>query len=93
MSECCKVDFIIEDCPPVPFLIGDGDGVLEMELANPIIRTGVYPDYEGAYQFIPTTEAQVIHTRHSVLMDNITIAPIPKTYGLITYNGSFITVS
>ena len=52
-----------------------------------------YPDYSGEYEFTPQDVEQVIQTKKKVLLDNIIIRPIPQNYGLITYNGSFITVS
>ena len=52
-----------------------------------------YPLYDGEYAFTPTTEEQTIETEGFALLDNITIAPIPNNYGLITWNGSTLTVS
>ena len=52
-----------------------------------------YPDYDGEYEFTPTQETQVVQTRQKVLLENITINPIPSNYGLITWNGSTLTVS
>ena len=49
--------------------------------------------YEGGYVFTPTSETQTVPTMDKVLLDNITINPIPNNYGLITYNGAFIRVS
>lgn len=49
--------------------------------------------YTGAYEFTPTRETQVINIDHKEALRNITINPIPQNYGLITYNGSIITVS
>lgn len=52
-----------------------------------------YPLYDGEYAFIPTNAEQTIPTEGFALLDNITIAPIPNNYGLITWNGSTLTVS
>ena len=49
--------------------------------------------YEGEYRVTPTTEAQTLKTANKLLVENIVINPIPKNYGLITYNGFGITVS
>lgn len=51
------------------------------------------PIYQGEYSVTPTTEAQTLDTDHFYMIDNITINPIPNNYGLITYDGSIITVS
>lgn len=49
--------------------------------------------YTGDYSITPSAEAQVIHTNGKRMTDDITINPIPSNYGLITWNGSVITVS
>ena len=51
------------------------------------------PSYEGDYEVTPSAETQTLNTDHLYMMDNITINPIPSNYGLVTYNGSTITVS
>lgn len=49
--------------------------------------------YEGEYEFTPTQEQQTIQIAGKSASKDIIINPIPNNYGLITYNGSFITVS
>lgn len=49
--------------------------------------------YDGPYEFTPTQETQTVSTAEKLLLDNIVINPIPQNYGLVTYNGSIITVS
>ena len=49
--------------------------------------------YEGDYEFTPTQQQQVIQIAGKAARQDIIINPIPSNYGLITYNGSFITVS
>ena len=49
--------------------------------------------YRGEYEFTPTEEAQILETDHLYMQGDIVINPIPSNYGLITYNGSEITVS
>ena len=51
------------------------------------------PAYTGEYTFTPSTELQVAEVKEKWLTNNITIEPIPNNYGLITYNGTSITVS
>lgn len=57
------------------------------------VRVTQYPDYSGEYEFTPTQETQTIPTDHTVLLNNITINPIPNNYGLISWNGSVLSVS
>lgn len=49
--------------------------------------------YHGDYEFTPSSEQQTIRTAGLVLEENIIIDPIPDNYGLITWDGSVITVS
>lgn len=57
------------------------------------IVTSTVPDYDGPYDFTPSSELQTIETTGFRMTDNVTINPIPNNYGLITWNGSIITVS
>lgn len=52
-----------------------------------------FPRYEGAYEFEPNGTAQTVRTAGTVLMEDIIIDPVPSNYGLITWDGSTITVS
>lgn len=51
------------------------------------------PSYEGPVEVTPSAEGQVLETENLYMTENITIGPIPNNYGLITYNGTTITVS
>lgn len=51
------------------------------------------PVYKGSYEIDPTTEEQTVATNGLVMERDFTIKAIPNNYGLITYNGSIITVS
>jgi hypothetical protein len=63
----------------------DGEGVEFFEaVTNP---------YEGAYEVTPSRQSQVLPTALKNLSQNIVVNPIPSNYGLITWNGSTLTVS
>lgn len=49
--------------------------------------------YTGETVFTPSMEMQIVETRDMYMTDDITINPIPSNYGLITFNGTVITVS
>ena len=51
------------------------------------------PSYTGPYEVTPSAETQTLETDAFYMNGNITINPIPSNYGLITWNGSVITVS
>lgn len=51
------------------------------------------PAYEGDYDVTPAQQEIVLNTQYLRMTDNVRIAPIPNNYGLITWNGSTLTVS
>lgn len=60
----------------------------------PIARTAVERDpYEGDYAITPGAEAVLLSTKDKRMTDDVVINPIPSNYGLITWNGSTLTVS
>lgn len=67
---------------------------LGIDTGTPIVRELVERDpYTGDYVVTPSAETQVLQTKHLRMTDNITVNPVPSNYGLITWNGSFLTVS
>ena len=49
--------------------------------------------YHGEYEITPSSEEQILPTANTRLAHDIVINPIPSNYGLITWNGSVLTVS
>jgi len=50
-------------------------------------------EYTGVTTVTPTQTTQTLPTAGYLLTENITVEPIPSNYGLITWNGSVLTVS
>lgn len=50
-------------------------------------------EYSGPYEFAPGPDAQIVAIANKKATADITINPIPSNYGLITWNGSTLTVS
>lgn len=79
--------------PPV-FALSYEAPQLALGFGNPVAREYVERDpYTGNYTVTPSAEEQVLQTENLRMTDNITINPIPQNYGLITWNGSYLTVS
>lgn len=55
--------------------------------------TAQVEEYTGDYEFTPTRSTQVIEIANKKATADIIINPIPKNYGLVTWNGSVLTVS
>lgn len=51
------------------------------------------PEYTGQTTVTPDTTTQTLSTAGCLLTSNITVNPIPSNYGLITWNGSYLTIS
>ena len=60
-------------------------------ISNP--TTAQVEEYTGAYEFTPTQDIQTIQIANKKATADITINPIPSNYGLVTWNGSVLTVS
>lgn len=70
-------------------------GTGERHAAISVQGTGMIPvpKYEGPYEFTPGAEEQTVPIAQLQATQDITINPIPSNYGLVTYNGSVITIS
>lgn len=70
----------------------DSPGEMSVEFGSYIeVPVAVY--YEGPYEITPTPETQTLEISGLTASRNITVNPIPSNYGLITWNGSVLTVS
>ena len=79
--------------PPVIALTVSSDSVeIPMQLSTEIRVIGG-AHYEGEYEVTPTQETQTLSTAGLVMDADVTINPIPSNYGLITWDGSVLTVS
>lgn len=58
-----------------------------------VIGGGGGTPYAGPYIITPSEDTQVLNTTGLKMTDNVTVEPIPENYGLITWNGSVLTVS
>lgn len=75
----------------IPLKVGQHEDVaLGMDTA---IRASIVPRYDGQYSIIPAGEVQVLATAGKLMTEDITVGEIPSNYGLITWDGSALTVS
>lgn len=65
------------------------DAVLSVD--GTFIDGGRY--YDGEYEVTPTRSTQVLETGGFKMAQNVIVNPIPRNYGLITYDGSGLMVS
>lgn len=63
-------------------------------LGTPVVKEYVdVQTYTGEYEVTPSAETQTLDTAGLRLTRPVTVNPIPQNYGLITWNGAFLTVS
>ena len=86
----------------VPMTIAESGQTVSMQIAEDealamslgiSVNTVAGEHYAEAIDFTPTQEMQTIHTAGLIVDSDITIEPIPNNYGLITWDGSALTVS
>ena len=80
---------VLEDSTPIGLVMED-DSPLTLTIGNGETE---YPIYDGETEFTPSSSVQTIFTARKLLATDITINPIPSNYGLVTYDGSIITIS
>ena len=79
-------------------IVLDGELSLNIPLdgaPDKVIKVAEYdlPVYDGITEVTPSNQAQILQTSNKTLTRNIVVNPIPSNYGLITWNGSTLTVS
>lgn len=82
---------LVDDCVLEAEIVTD-DVVLCGEITTAIEVTTKVPKYEGTYEVTPSQEAQILETTDKMATANIVINPIPQNYGLIVWNGQYLTV-
>lgn len=85
-----RLSFTLQGDEALSFELEDNASI-EFDLETPNV-IGVNT-YDGPYEVTPSTETQTLATDNLLMTDNVIINPIPNNYGLITWNGSTLTVS
>lgn len=49
--------------------------------------------YDGPYIITPNRNTQVLNTMGYTMTADVVVNPIPSNYGLVTWNGSVLTIS
>lgn len=70
-------------------IIGESGGTVDI---RSISSVGAVP-YDGPYEVVPSGVAQVLGTDGKMMNGDLVVAPIPSNYGLVTWDGSVLTVS
>lgn len=65
----------------------------QIKAKNNYTISGSFDPYTGNYHVTPSNVTQTLLTKGKGMTKDVIIDPIPKSYGLITYNGFELTVS
>ena len=49
--------------------------------------------FDGPYIVTPNRSTQILNTSGRIMISDVKINPIPSNYGLVTWNGSVLTIS
>ena len=91
MSNCCSVGLHVEEAGGASLHVTDGGGA-SLHVGGSMYAVGP-PLYTGPLEVTPSQSTQVLATNGTRMDSDVTINPIPSNYGLITWDGSVLTVS
>ena len=79
-------------------IVLDGEVSLDIHLdgtPDKVIKVTEYdlPVYDGVTEVTPSQDTQILQTSNKAVTRNIVVNPIPSNYGLITWDGSRLTIS
>ena len=87
-------EFSIVDIEPSSYEFSiESDTELEYSIDSDLNYVSLHSKYFGPYSVTPTQYKQTLSTQNKLLLENIVVEAIPSNYGLITWNGSYLTVS
>lgn len=86
-----NINLVVDEAETVEFALDDGNEH-GLEIDSKIVVVEGEP-YTGSYTITPSNQTQTLQTVNLLMTSNVTINPIPSNYGLITWNGSTLTVS
>lgn len=92
MNHPVKISVGIPSAQPINIRVKGDKQSGKMGITAPIVAASV-PYFDGPYEYTPSAEAQTIQVNGKQADQDITIDPIPNNWGLITWNGSVLTVS
>lgn len=88
---CCCLDLELEDDA---LTLDVADSALEWGSDEYVrVVNANVGEYDGPYEATPTSAAQTFDTTGKLMVREFTVNPIPSNWGLITWNGSTLTVS
>ena len=91
MNSCCCAHLHVEESAGAKLHVADAAS-MSLDVGGDFYAVGP-PFYDGPYEITPGDEAQTLHMEGMRASQDVTVNPIPSNYGLITWDGSVLTVS
>ena len=91
MSNCCQAALHVDETVSAS-LHAEESATIALGVGGSMYAVGP-PYYEGSYDIVPSSEVQTIRIDGMRAAHDLIIESIPSNYGLITWDGSIITVS
>lgn len=89
-----EIDLTVSPVKSISLTVEPDQAPVPMQMEQLRVRyESPYPDYTGPTSVTPSAQAQTLHTKGTALLSDITIGAIPQNYGLVTWDGSTLTVS
>ena len=85
-----NINLVVDEAEEVGFSLDNDNHDLAIDTKIVMVEGD---SYTGSYTVTPSGQAQTLQTSGLLMSGNLTINPIPSNYGLITWNGSTLTVS
>lgn len=82
MSSCTCARVRVDDPPAVTFTTGEY-----------VPYVPALEEWPGPYEVTPGAGAQTLATAGKLMTGDLTVGAIPSNYGLVTWDGSVLTVS
>lgn len=85
-----NINLVVDEAEEVGFSLDNDNHDLAIDTKIVMVEGD---SYTGSYTVTPSGQTQTLQTSGLLMTSNLTINPIPSNYGLITWNGSTLTVS
>ena len=85
----------------IPMMVAISNVSLPVSIGSSAVALDVSPalayevgcePYEGEYEFTPSDDGQTIRCENKMMMQDITIHPIPSNYGKVSWDGAKIMI-
>ena len=86
-----NINLVVDEAENVEFALDDGEEH-GLDIDSKIVVVEGNP-FIGPYTITPSDQTQTFQTVNQLMASNLVINPIPSNYGLITWDGSTLTVS